>query len=320
VTPTKAPYRTHNWKEYNTALVNRGRITLWISPEVAQAWKAAKDGRACKQRIYSDLAIETILTLKVLFKMTLRQAEGLATDLILLLQLGLPCPDYTTLSRRQSSLKIDLGVRKTDEPIHLLIDSTGVKVAGEGEWKTRKWKAEYRRTWIKLHLGLDARSGQIVAAIVTDSSGGDADHFSEVLDCVVGEIDKVGADGAYDSVDNYRRVVERGAKPIIPARFGAVIRPEPEAAARNAVVAAMESLYDADTGDSLWKVESGYHARSRVESEIFRYKQVIGDSISSRSLDSQTVEVLLGCKILNRFLDFGRCESSPAPVLDIPVT
>jgi hypothetical protein len=309
VKQNKIAYRTRNWNQYNTALVHRGRITLWIAPDVARAWKAQKDGRACKQKVYSDLAIETLLSLKIVFKLTLRQAQGFASDVLQLLGLALDCPHYTTLSRRQSSLKIDLGVRKTDEPIHLLVDSTGLKVAGEGEWKTRQWKAEYRRTWIKLHLGLDARSGQIVAATVTDSSGGDADHFPEILDAVEGEIDKVNADGAYDSVDNFRRIAERGAEPVIPPRFGAVIRKEPEAAARNEVVSEMESLYDEESGDSRWKKESGYHARSRIESEMFRFKQVIGESVSARGDRSQVTEVLLGCKILNRFLGLGRCES-----------
>jgi hypothetical protein len=169
-------------------------------------------------------------------------------------------------------------VRHTCEPIHLLVDSTGIKVAGEGEWKPRKWGAEYRRTWIKLHLGLDRNSGQIVAAVVTDAQGGDPDHFPQVLDAVQGDIDKVGADGIYDSVDNYRRIADRGAVPIIPARIGAAIRPEPAAAARNAVVAQMDRLWDDETGDARWKVASGYHARSRIESEMFRYKQVIPKS------------------------------------------
>lgn len=310
----KTAYRTRNWNQYNTALVNRGRITLWISPEVAAAWKAQSNGLPHKQRTYSDLAIETVLCLKVLFKLTLRAAEGFASDVIALLKLGLPCPTYTTLSRRARGLKIDLGVQKTDEPIHLLVDSTGIKVAGEGEWKTRKWGAEYRRKWIKLHLGLDARSGQIVSALVTDSSGGDPDHFPELLASVEGEIDKAGGDGAYDSVENFRLLAERGAEAIIPVRLGAVIRKEPEATARNAVVKSMNSLWDEETGDARWKKEVGYHDRSRVESEMFRYKQVIGDSVTFRDSASQMVEVLLGCKILNRFLGLGRCESYPVPL------
>ena len=230
-------------------------------------------------------------------------------DLIELMGLDLNCPNYSTLSRRAKTLKIDLGVRNTGEPIHLLVDSTGIKVAGEGEWKTRKWKAEYRRTWIKLHLGLDRNSGQIVAGVVTDAKGGDPDHFPEILDAVEGEIEKVGADGIYDSVDNFPRIAERGAIPIIPARIGAAIRSEPEAAARNLVVAERDRLWDEETDDARWKVESGYHARSRIESEMFRYKRVIGDSVSTKNLASQSVEVLLGCRILNRFLEFGRCES-----------
>ena len=302
-------YRTRNWKQYNTALINRGNITLWINTEVAAAWKAQSDGLPHKQKVYSDLAIEVVLSLKILFKLPLRAAQGLAMALIEAMKLDLKCPHYCTLSRRAKTLKIDLGVRKTDEPIHLLVDSTGIKVAGEGEWKTRKWKAEYRRTWIKLHLGLDRNSGQIVAAVVTDANGGDPDHFPEILDAVEGDIEKVGADGIYDSLDNFHRIAQRGAIPIIPARLGAILHPEPEAAARNLVVAEMERLWDDETHDARWKVESGYHARSRIESEMFRYKQVIGDSVSTKNLASQTVEVLLGCRILNRFLELGRCKS-----------
>jgi Transposase DDE domain len=309
VKQNKTQYRTRNWKDYNTALIQRGRVTLWINHEVAKAWKAQSDGLPHKQKVYSDLAIQTVLTLKVLFKLPLRAAQGLAMDLIEIMKLDLPCPNYSTLSRRAKTLKIDLGVRKTEGPIHLLVDSTGVKVAGEGEWKTRQWKAEYHRTWIKLHLGLDRNSGQIVAAVVTDAKGGDPDHFPNVLDAVEGDIEKVGADGIYDSIDNFRRIAERGAIPIIPARSNAAIRPEPEASARNLVVAEMNRLWDDETGDARWKVESGYHARSRIESEMFRYKQVIGDSVSTKTLASQTVEVLLGCRILNRFLELGRCES-----------
>jgi IS5 family transposase len=316
----KTSYRTRNWKQYNTALINRGDITLWINPEVVAAWKAQSDGMPHKQKVYSDLAIEVVLSLKILFKLPLRAAQGLARTLIGIMKLELPCPHYSTLSRRAKTLKIDLGVRKTEEPIHLLVDSTGIKVAGEGEWKTRKWKAEYRRTWIKLHLGLDRNSGQIMAAVVTDANGGDPDHFPEILDAVEGDIEKVGADGIYDSLDNFRRIAERGAIPIIPARIGAAIRPEAEAAARNAVVAEMERLWDDETHDARWKVESGYHARSRVESEMFRYKKVIGDSVSTKNLASQTVEVLLGCRILNRFLELGRCESHAVVLPSNPVT
>lgn len=306
---TKPQYRTRNWKQYNTALINRGRVTLWITPEVVQAWKAQSDGLPHKQKFYSDLAIQVILSLKIVFKLPLRAAQGLAMNLIELMNLELPCPHYSTLSRRAKTLKVDLGVRKTGEPIHLLVDSTGIKVAGEGEWKTRKYKAEYRRTWIKLHLGLDRNSGQIVAGVVTDAKGGDPDHFPEILDAVQGEVQKVGADGIYDSVDNFRRIAERGAIAIIPARIGAAIRPEPEATARNAVVAEMDRLWDEQSGDARWKVESGYHARSRIESEMYRYKRVIGERVSTKNLASQTTEVLLGCRILNRFLELGRCES-----------
>jgi hypothetical protein len=312
----KTQYRTRNWNEYNTALINRGSIIIHISPQVQEAWNAQSDGLPHKQRVYSDLAIETVLTLKILFHMTLRQSQGFTTDILCFMGLNLPCPHYTTLCRRAKTLTIDLGVRKTNEPIHLLVDSTGLKVFGEGEWKTRKWGADKRRTWLKMHIGVDKRSGQIVGVRLTDSGQQDGEEFAPLLASIEGEIDQVNGDGAYDSYANYALIKERGATALIPARHGAVLCNKPtygkdkiDPSARNAVVQEMLALWDEETGDALWKEQSGYHARSRVESEMFRYKTVIGDGVRSHDPASQQVEVLLGCKILNHFTALGRCES-----------
>jgi Transposase DDE domain len=316
---TKTIYHIRNWKEYNTALINRGNITLHISPDVQEGWNAISNGLPQKQRIYSDLAIETILCLKIFYKLPLRSTQGFATSILKLLNLELPCPHYSTLSRRAKTLQVDLCVRKTDEPIHLLVDSTGIKILGEGEWKVRQHKAGKRRKWLKLHLGFDKNSGQILAAIVTDAKGGDPDHFPEVLESAEGEIapfdgviEKVGADGIYDSIANFALIESRGAKAIIPVRYGAVTHPkDPLASARNRVVEEMQEMYDEETGDAHWKRESGYHARSRIETEMFRYKTVIGDKVSFLSEDSARVEILLGCQILNRFTALGSCQSYP---------
>jgi IS5 family transposase len=309
---TKTIYHVRNWKEYNTALINRGNITLHISPDVQEGWKAISNGLPQKQQLYSDLAIQTILCLKIFFKLPLRATQGFTISLFELLNLELPCPHYSTLSRRAKTLQVDLAIRKTDEPIHLLVDSTGIKVLGEGEWKVRQHKAGKRRKWLKLHLGFDKNSGQILAAIITDAKGGDPDHFPEVLESVEGEIEAVGADGIYDSIANFALIEARGAKAIIPVRYGAVTHPkDPLASARNRVVEEMQEMYDEETGDAPWKRESGYHARSRIETEMFRYKTVIGDKVSFLNEDSARVEILLGCQILNRFTALGRCESYP---------
>jgi hypothetical protein len=316
---TKTIYHVRNWKEYNTSLINRGKITLHISPDVQEGWKALSNGLPQKQRIYSDLAIQTILCLKIFYRLPLRGTQGFAQDILDILNLPLTCPHYSTLSRRAKTLQVDLAVRKTNEPIHLLVDSTGIKVLGEGEWKVRQHKASKRRKWLKLHLGFDKNSGQILAAVVTDSSGGDPDHFPEVLANAQeeiapfgGKIEKVGADGIYDSIANFALIEACGAEAIIPVRYGAVTHPkDPLACARNKVVEEMQTMYDEETGDATWKRESGYHARSRIETEMFRYKTVIGDKASFLSEDSARVEILLGCQILNRFTALGRCESYP---------
>jgi hypothetical protein len=148
----------------------------------------------------------------------------------------------------------------------------------------------------------------------------DPDHFPQVLDAVQGDIDILGADGIYDSVDNHRSIAERGALTIIAARIGAAIRPESAATARNAVMAVIEHLWDDKTGDAGWKVASGYHARSRIESERFRYKWVLGESMRTKTMAAQTVEVLLGCRILNRFLELRRGQTFPVASSASPVT
>jgi Transposase DDE domain len=194
-----------------------------------------------------------------------------------------------------------------------LVDSTGLKVFGEGEWKTRKWGADKRRTWLKMHIGVDKRSGQIVGVRLTDSGQQDGEEFAPLLASIEGEIDNVNGDGAYDSYANYALIKERGERALIPARHGAVICEKPsygkdkiDPSARNEVVQEMLALWDEETGDARWKEQSGYHARSRVESEMFgkgtnlwfRYKTVIGDGVRSHDPASQQVEVLLGCKSL----------------------
>lgn len=310
-------YRTRNWKEYNPALVQRGSLTLWIDAAVATTWKANRDGRFCKQRIYADLAIETVLMVGKVFHQPLRQTQGLVQSLLALLGLDLPVPDYSTLCRRRRRLSIAIDPDLGEEPIHFLIDSSGLKVMGEGEWKVRKWGKEKRRKWIKLHIGMDARTGQITAARVTEANVDDGGQLPELLSATPGRVDKAGGDGAYDYVNNYRVIAGRSAEPIIPARLGAVLRPEPEATARNAVVARMEALWDEKTGDARWKSESGYHRRSLSESLFSRWKRVLGPEVRARDLNAQEVDSRIGCNVLNRMLALCRPVSEavlvPAP-------
>ncbi len=184
----KTKYRVTNWASYDQALVHRGDITLWITPEAIHAWKPKASHRRGAPRKYSDLAIETALTLRLVFRLPLRQAEGFLRSLLELMDLSLEVPDHTTLSRRGKSLRVNLAVKQTNKPIHLIIDSTGLSIVGEGEWAAAKHGQRGQRGWRKLHIGVD-RHGLVQAQVLTDRSGDDANTGHAIIKATKGELD-----------------------------------------------------------------------------------------------------------------------------------
>ena len=210
VHPTyKTKYRVANWAAYNQALVRRGDVTVWLSSEAIAAWTPRRSGRRGGQRRYSDLAIETALTLRLLYHLPLRQAEGFLHALFGMMRLDLSAPDYTTLSRRSQHLTRRLRPVPTDEGIHLVLDSTGLSIVGEGEWAAAKHGGRGRRGWRKLHLGVD-QSGVIRVHTLTEETGDDATTALDLLTAVEGPLVRVTADAAYDTVAVYETAGARG--------------------------------------------------------------------------------------------------------------
>jgi hypothetical protein len=189
----KSKYRLTNWSEYERGLVRRGDVTIWLTPEAIAGWSPAPSGRRGGQLKYSDLAIETALALRLVFHLPLRQAEGFLNSLFAMMGVGLNAPDHTTLSRRAQALTVALRRVATDEPIHLIVDSTGLSIVGEGEWAAAKHGGKSKRCWKELHLGVD-NSGVIVAQVLTDGHADDASQFGELLDAVEGNITGVVGD------------------------------------------------------------------------------------------------------------------------------
>jgi len=177
----KTKYHISNWAEYDRALVRRGDITLWISEDAIESWKPAPSGGRGGQRKFSDLAIETALTLRLVFKLPLRQTEGFLRSIFYLMDIDLEAPDHTTLSRRGQCLDVELNRDASRRPIHLIVDSTGLSIVGEGEWAAVKHGGNGKRAWKKLHLGVDW-SGSIVAEVLTD---GNADDPNTALDLLM---------------------------------------------------------------------------------------------------------------------------------------
>lgn len=305
----KASYRLRNWKEYDAALKQRGSLTFWVSEDVIEQWNTAeKTGKRGASNEYSDLAIATMATVKSLFHLAGRQTEGFLESLFSLMDIELKAPDHSTLSRRLGKLSVGLPVVPKDKAVHVVVDSTGVKVYGEGEWKTRQHGVGKRRTWRKLHLGVDEETGEILAAVVTTHDYHDSELLPDLLDGIEGEIEQVSGDGAYDTFASYEAIEQRQAKGVIPPRKDAKIHqhgnynapPHP----RDENLRRIRQV-----GRKRWKEESQYHRRSIAETTMFRLKTIFGGKLRSRQFDNQVVELFLQCAALNRMIQLGKPES-----------
>ena len=300
----KTKYHVRNWASYERALVERGDVTVWLSPDAIAAWKPEAGGRRGGQRKYSDLAIETGLTLRLLFHLPLRQAEGFLTSLFRLMGLNLRVPDHTTLSRRGQHLDVNLHHPPRAERLHLLIDSTGLSTFGEGEWAAAKHGGHGTRGWRKLHLGVN-RSGVIVAQALTDATTDDALTGITLVGAVEGNVASVTADPAYDTIAFYDAATEHGAQVVMPpAKTARLSQRRPRSRARDRTIRRITKM-----GRRRWKKEAGYHRQARVENAFFRYTSILGDRLRGRTRAAQEVESVLACNVLNRMTELGRPES-----------
>jgi hypothetical protein len=301
----KTKYRVSNWAEYDRALVQRGSITLWISEDAVASWKPAPTGLRGGQKKFSDHAIEIALTLRLVFNLPLRQAEGFLRSVLSLMGVDLESPDHTTLSRRSQSLNVDLRRVAGDGPIHLIVDSTGLSIIGEGEWAAAKYGGRGRRGWKKLHLGVDG-SGVIVAEVLTGGGANDAKTALALIDSVEGDIETLTADSAYDTLAIYDVAAARDAKVVVPPSKSATRSRQrrSRSSARDRTIMRVKEI-----GRRQWKKESGYHRQARVENTFFRYKAIIGDRLRARHPESQAAEAITACDVLNRMAGLGMPES-----------
>lgn len=309
----KKQYKVRNWKEYNEALVNRGRIIFQITDEAIRQWEQRqrdkkKRGRPQK---FSDSAIETALTLGQILRQPLRATEGLLAEM--LVRLGTTCtaPDYTTLCIRSRTLTVAIRVRDIRENLHIVVDSTGIKVFGEGEWKVRKHGYTKRRTWRKLHLGVDEKTGDILVGTVTGNETHDSTELTSILSQIppATPIAQCSGDGAYDTRQCYAALRDRGVATVtIPPQKNARIwrhgNSTEERLVRDENVRAIRKV-----GRKRWKDESGYHRRSLAETAMFRVKTLFGDRVSARTEKNQRIQLLLRLKALNRMTLLGMPES-----------
>ena len=305
----KEVYRVKNWARYNQALIQRGSLTVWLGQDAIDHWRYVGPTQRGAQFHYSDLAIETALTFRTLFNLPLRQTQGFVDSLLSLMGLALSAPDYSTLSRRQAHLTVDLPIKPSEQPIHLVVDSTGLKVYGESEWKVRQHGWTQRRTWRTLHLGINADTGEVMAQTLTEAGTNDASQVKPLLRQIPQAVARCYGDGAYDRWKVHRVLAypTQGAGPI-----DAVIPPQHNASERKAkrryrhIQARNERVQAIQRqGRKQWKRHTGYHRRSLAETGMARYKRIIGPKLRARVFLRQQVEARLGGKILNRMTHLG---------------
>ena len=305
----KELYRVKNWSEYEKALVQRGSITLWLSDDIKQTWLYVGEKQRGSQFDYSDKAVEIMLTLKEVFHLTNRGVEGFVCSLFQMMKIDLPVPDHSTLSRRGKTLKVKLS-KQASGSLNLVLDSTGLKIYGEGEWKVRKHGCSKRRTWRKLHLGADPESGEIQAVCLTENKVSDDAVVKELLEQIEQTLLACAADGAYDKRKVYDALNRHSPEVeiLIPPRKNARIWQHGNSKAER--LKRDENLrYIRKHGRRQWKDDSGYHMRSLAETAMFRLKTIFGSELSARLLETQTTQALIRCWALNKMTYLGMPES-----------
>jgi hypothetical protein len=307
---SKKKYKVRNWKEYNQSLVDRGKLFFWITQEAIDQWnETEKTGKRGRPEKFSRLAIQTAMTLPQVFHLPLRQAEGFINSNFLRMSIPLSSPDHSTLSIRGETLAVTIRVKEPGtEPLHVVVDSTGIKVYGEGEWKVRMHGWGKHRTWKKLHIGFDEKTKEILMGEVTGNEAHDSEMLETILDKIPEDKSQVSADGAYDKRKCYEAIAKHGAIAAIPPQKNAKIwkhgNTKAERLPRDENLRRIRKV-----GRKKWKIESNYHRRSISENGMFRVKTVFGDKVSARKFSGQRTQLLLRLRILNLMNTLGMPES-----------
>jgi hypothetical protein len=304
----RSQYKIKNWKEYNQALKQRGSLEIWIEKEAEGQWYYQGKTQRGAQFKYSDTCIQIAAVLREIYQLKYRQLEGFLVSLVSRMGWSVKVPDYTVINRRKKRLGIAVGntVRKADADgkKYIVIDSTGLKVYGEGEWKVRQHGWGKHRTWMKVHVAVDERTAIIESCAMTTNSIADADMIKPLLEEVQGRITKVAADGAYDKTKVYTVLKKKRIKPIIPPRKGARIKKHGNK--RGQPLARDKNIRDIrKIGRKQWKKKMNYHRRSIAENTMYRFKIIFGGKLSSRVKDQQEAEIKIKCKLLNKMTELG---------------
>jgi hypothetical protein len=304
----KDKYRVKNWSAYNRSLKNRGSLTLWLDEDLINKWYDERPAQKGGQYKYSESCILVLYQLKVVFDLRFRQLEGFAESLMELMGQDLEVPSYSQICRRGKKLNVPCCAVRPSGGMHIVMDSTGLKVYGEGEWKVRKHGWSKRRTWRKLHISVDQATGMIHAHQLSESGQDDAAMMEPMLDQIPYQVDKVSGDGAYDKKHCWQSLEEKDIDGLIPPRRDAVYWLDEEDRIvindRNRAILSIEVF-----GRQEWKLGSGYSRRSLAETAVYRYKTIFGPQMYARKMDTQITEAAVKIRCLNLMTKTGMPES-----------
>lgn len=310
----KIKYKVKNWSDYNKSLINRGSITFWFSEESIKNWNSKEHtGKKGRPEIYSDEAILCALCIREVFRLPLRSLVGFLISLISILGLNLCVPSYSQISRRSAGLNKQLKKLFKKGAKDIIFDSSGLKVYGEGEWKVRQHGKSKRRTWRKLHIGMDPHTGEILLCEMTKNSVSDSSVACQLLDEVEGRIERGFGDGAYDDQKFRKKIASKGGKAIVPPDRNAVYKGASDDAMRqrDLDIAAIHILGADEIARKIWKKLIGYHQRSLGETAFSRIKRILGSDLKARKFENQKVECQIKCLIMNKMLSLGMPISEP---------
>lgn len=309
----KQVYRVRNWTDYNESLVRRGSITFWFSEEVIEDWLSTeRTGQRGRPVTYSDAAIECGLTVKALLRLPFRATEGFIRSMFALMGVEKKVPTYTLLCKRQRHLSVKLPTRinPSSEAIDIVVDSTGLKIYGEGEWKVRQHDKTKRREWRKLHLAINVTTQEIEAFELTDLGTQDWEGLEQLVESIDNPLNKVIGDGAYSCMPCYELAEQQGFKMIAPPPCNAKTTEERGYKISKKKKLLLKQRDEAikgvrELGRKEWKVSVGYHKRSLAETAMFRNKTIFGDRLSTRAFENQKIETAIRCKIINQMTQMG---------------
>ncbi|MCP5489889.1 MAG: IS5 family transposase [Chlamydiales bacterium] len=290
--------RKRNWHKYNRDLVKRGSITFFIDPNALT--EKPEENKRGRPRLFSLPLIYLLLVLKIQYRLTYRTLEGFAKSILPHIEPDIFLPTYSLICKRASHMEALLPKLSSRRPKVVLLDTTGIKVYGEGEWKVKMHGASKRRKWVKLHIAIDENTQEIIHFEITKGHEADCKIGPKIIEKLPKPVETVIADGGYDTKRCREAINQIGAKDLIPPRKNSLL--SPFMTRRNNALREIKGLGGDQLAREIWGKLTRYSRRALVETSFSRLKRLYGERFFSKKIETQKIEGHIKCKMLNQML------------------